>query len=73
MPDTPDPTSADGSLGGARMAWVDAPVPREISHRAETIRVAKAGLSASSTIALGVLAGAFISIGAVFPTVETAW
>ena len=72
MPDTPDPTSADGSLGGASMAWLDAPVPREMAHRAETIGVAKAGLSASSTIALGVLAGAFISIGAMFFTVVTA-
>ena len=51
---------------------LDALVPRDMARHAETIGVAKANLSATSTIALGILAGAFISFGAMLATVVTA-
>ena len=47
----------------------DALLPAEMAMRAETIGVAKARLNAVSTVALAVLAGAFIALGAGFATV----
>ena len=47
----------------------DALLPAEMAMRAETIGVAKAKLNAVSTVALAVLAGAFIALGAGFATV----
>lgn len=43
--------------------------PREIAERVETVGVAKANLSRIAMIALGVLAGGFIGIGAMFATI----
>ena len=42
--------------------------PREIAERVENVGVAKAGLPLLSTLALGVLAGGFIGLGAMFFT-----
>jgi formate transporter len=42
--------------------------PREIAERVETVGVAKANLPLLSMVALGVLAGGFIGIGALFAT-----
>jgi formate transporter len=47
---------------------LDALLPAEMAVRAEDIGVAKAGMSTVTTIALAVLAGAFIALGAVFAT-----
>jgi formate transporter len=51
---------------------IDALPPREMASKAEDVGVAKAGLGAADTFALGVLAGAFIAMGAVFATTVTA-
>lgn len=42
--------------------------PREIAERVETVGVAKANLPLLSMVALGVLAGGFIGLGALFTT-----
>lgn len=49
----------------------DAHLPREMAERAERAGVAKAELPVSKTLVLAVLAGAFISLGAVFATTVT--
>ncbi len=46
--------------------------PPEMARRAEEVGTAKAALPVASTFALGVLAGAFIALGAVFATTVTA-
>lgn len=46
----------------------DALLPAEMAAKAEEIGVAKAEISTVSTFALGVLAGAFIALGAIFAT-----
>ncbi len=46
----------------------DALLPAEMAEKAEAIGVAKAGLNPISTLALAILAGAFIALGAVFAT-----
>jgi formate/nitrite transporter len=48
---------------------MDALLPAEIARRAEEIGVTKARLDASRLVVLGVLAGAFIALGATFATV----
>jgi formate transporter len=50
----------------------DALLPPEMAARAETIGVAKGRLDAVSTLTLAVLAGAFISLGALFATTVVA-
>ncbi len=47
---------------------VDAYSPREISGRVQKIGVAKANLDFPSTLLLAIVAGVFISFGAVFAT-----
>lgn len=59
MPDTPE-------------ARLDALLPAEMAEKAEQIGVKKARMDAARTIALSVLAGAFISLGGVFFTVAVA-
>ncbi|MBT3532229.1 MAG: formate/nitrite transporter family protein, partial [Rhodospirillaceae bacterium] len=44
---------------------VDAYAPRQIAQRVETAGIAKANLATMPTLVLGVLAGAFIALGAV--------
>lgn len=54
------------------MEGIDALVPVEMARKAEDVGVKKASLDAGRTLALGVLAGAFIALGAVFMTTVTA-
>jgi formate/nitrite transporter len=56
MPDGPPPS-------------LDALLPPAMARRAEDVGVAKAGLDATTTLTLGVLAGAFIALGGVAATV----
>jgi formate transporter FocA len=51
---------------------LDALLPADIAVRAEEIGVKKAGLDTLSTLMLGVLAGAFIALGAIFATTVAA-
>jgi formate transporter len=51
---------------------LDALPPPEMAAKAEEVGVAKAGLDTLTLFALGVLAGAFIAMGAVFATTTTA-
>ena len=50
---------------------IDALVPKEIAHKAESSGVAKAALGPFRMFALAVLAGAFIALGAIFATTVT--
>jgi formate transporter len=50
---------------------LDALPPREMARKAERVGVAKAGLSATETFVLSILAGAFIALGAIFATTVT--
>ena len=49
-------------------ASLDSLMPPEMAGKAETVGVSKANLSTVVTLALAVLAGAFIGLGAVFAT-----
>src|SRR5438876_10494435 len=51
---------------------VDAWLPREMAQRAESVGVNKASLDFWTMLALGILAGAFIGLGALFATTVTA-
>jgi formate/nitrite transporter len=51
---------------------IDALLPSEMAQRAETIGAAKAVMNAATMFALAVLAGAFISLGALFATTISA-
>jgi formate/nitrite transporter len=51
---------------------IDALLPAEMAVRAEEIGVSKANMGLFATFALGVLAGIFIALGAVFATTVTA-
>jgi formate transporter len=51
---------------------LDALPPPQMARRAEDVGVAKAGISAMNTFVLGILAGAFIAMGAIFATTVTA-
>jgi formate/nitrite transporter len=51
---------------------IDSLLPAEIADRAAEMGVKKARLSAVNTFVLGVLAGGFVSLGALFATVTTA-
>lgn len=48
---------------------IDALIPPEMAHRAETIGISKAAMPATTTFILSILAGAFIALGAIFATV----
>jgi formate transporter len=50
---------------------LDAPLPKEMAVRATNVGVTKAKLSFTTTAVLGVLAGAFIGLGAMLSTVVT--
>jgi formate/nitrite transporter len=52
--------------------YIDAFIPAEMAERAEQIGVKKANLPSGTMFLLAVLAGAFISLGAVFSTTVTA-
>jgi formate transporter len=49
----------------------DAYAPKQIAERVQSVGVAKAGLPLLSMIALGILAGGFIGLGALYYTVVT--
>ena len=51
---------------------LDAIPPPAVARKAEEVGEAKVSLSAANTLALGVLAGAFIALGAIFATTVTA-
>jgi formate/nitrite transporter FocA (FNT family) len=53
-------------------AGLDALPPRDMARKAEQLGAAKAAMPAADTFALGVLAGAFIALGAMFATTVTA-
>jgi formate transporter len=65
--------SASGTVppgaGAAAIPSPDALLPPAMARRAEDVGVAKAALDAPSTVALAVLAGAFIALGGVAATV----
>lgn len=50
---------------------IDAIIPRDMAKKAESIGVAKAKMGLQTTLALSILAGAFISLGAMFATTIT--
>jgi formate transporter len=50
---------------------IDALVPQEMAHKAETIGVAKVNLGPLRIVSLAILAGAFIAFGAIFATTVT--
>ena len=51
---------------------LDALPPADMARKAEAVGQTKAGLPAATMFALGVLAGAFIAMGAAFATTVTA-
>ncbi len=53
-------------------AGLDALPPLEMARKAEQVGVVKTGMSTANTLALSVLAGAFIALGAIFATTVTA-
>jgi formate/nitrite transporter len=53
-------------------AGLDALPPLEMARKAEQVGVVKAEMSTADTLALSVLAGAFIALGAIFATTVTA-
>ena len=57
---------------GFTASGLDSLPPPDMARRAEQVGVAKASLGAEKLLALGVLAGAFIAMGAVFATTVTA-
>ena len=57
---------------GFTAAGLDSLPPQQMARRAEEVGVTKAGLAADKLLALGVLAGAFIAMGAIFATTVTA-
>ncbi len=66
----PDPSEQE--LLNRQGTSVDALVPADIAHMAETVGVAKATAATGKLFILGILAGAFIGLGAVFATTVTA-
>jgi formate/nitrite transporter len=78
---SPVPTTADVSLDGRAAGpapatftpvGLDALPAPEIAHKAEQVGETKAGMDAATIFALGILAGAFIAMGAIFATTVTA-
>ena len=65
----PSPASPPAGFDAARL---DALLPPEMARQAEKVGARKAALRADTLLALGVLAGAFIAMGAIFATTVTA-
>lgn len=59
-------------MTASRNVTIDALIPAEMALRAEKIGVSKAQMSLFTLFALGVLAGIFIALGAIFATTVTA-
>jgi formate/nitrite transporter len=64
--------SAAPPAGGFTVSGLDALPPPEMARRGEQVGIAKAALRTDTLLALGVLAGAFIAMGAIFATTVTA-
>ena len=62
------PPSPGAKLGNPTDRSLDALLPAEIAERAETVGVQKTKLDVVSLLALAILAGAFIALGAMFAT-----
>ena len=72
---TPTASAAErdgGPVAAPPPGAADAPLPPAMAARASDLGVAKAELDVTRTFVLAVLAGAFISLGAMFATVATA-
>ena len=71
---TPSSVERDGGpvVAAPPPGAADAPLPPAMAARASDLGVAKAELDFTRTFVLAVLAGAFISLGAMFATVATA-
>ena len=69
---TPDTTSRTVAEPVFTPTGLDALPPREMARKAEQVGVGKAEMSTADTLALSVLAGAFIALGAIFATTVTA-
>ena len=67
---TPPDSGAAAASGPANFS-IDAFIPPEMAIKAETVGVKKALMGWRNTLALAVLAGAFIALGAVFSTTVT--
>ena len=65
-------TTADGGAPAFPAAGLDALPPPAMAARAEEVGRTKVSLAASRLVALAILAGAFIALGAVFATTTTA-
>lgn len=70
--DTPSRGDADKTVQGQGIFGSDAYSPAQIAERVESIGVAKASLPLLPMAALGVLAGGFIGLGAMYFTVVAA-
>jgi len=68
----PDTTSGTVAEPVFTPTGLDALPPPEMARRAEQVGVGKAEMSTADTLALSVLAGAFIALGAIFATTVTA-
>jgi formate transporter len=66
------PDAPPGPPPGPTALGVDALMPPAMAAKAADVGVAKAGMSATRTFALAVLAGAFIALGAMFATTAVA-
>jgi formate/nitrite transporter len=69
---TSSPAPAVSVPPGDRPGGLDALMPPQIAAKAEDIGVSKASMSTLRTFTLGVLAGAFIALGAMFATTVVA-
>ena len=67
-----DSAASAPPAGGFTSSGLDTLPPPEMARRGEQVGVAKAALRTDTLLALGILAGAFIAMGAVFATTVTA-
>jgi len=65
------PANSENSPALAPVLSVDAFIPPEMAVKAEIVGVKKANMGPRNTLALAVLAGAFIALGAIFATTVT--
>jgi len=66
------PGEKNNHMAGPTVLSVDAFIPPEMAAKAEDVGVKKALMGWRNTLALAVLAGAFIALGAIFATTVTA-
>jgi formate transporter FocA len=68
---TPSDPAVSGPAAQPAALSIDAFIPPEMAVKAETVGVKKANMGWRNTLALAVLAGAFIALGAIFATTAT--